>query len=330
MLSRIGHWNGTDLNKIRNIIMIRDIPSLLQRAQDYGLKLVTKKKEFDQSGLDFLVLNAQDEHGVEWIVRVPRRPNAFQGSLNEAKILKLLAPRLSIAVPNWKIHEPDLIAYPRLPGTPAWTYDPKEGLQWNGLNVSDPQSSFMESSARFLADLHLVDPKDVLAAGGRLVPIPEVRSKLLKACESTRDFLKPTDVVWQRWMHWLREDSYWPTESVLVHGDLHPGHMLLDDSLKLIGVLDWTEAEVADVAVDFGVFFGCFGEGNLRKLLDLYRKAGGKTYDRMAEHIMERWAANAAFTAQWGMDNNQEEVMNFAKQRLAGLEAEMFTGAANC
>ncbi|WP_141735967.1 macrolide 2'-phosphotransferase [Oligoflexus tunisiensis] len=303
--------------------MIQDIPSLLQRAQSYGLKLITDKKEFDQSGLDFLVLNAQDENGVEWILRAPRRPNAYQGSINEAKILKLLGPRLSVAVPNWKIHEVDLIAYPRLPGTPAWTYDPQEGLRWNGLNVSGPQDTFMESSARFLAELHRVDKKDVLAAGGRQVSIPETRSKLLKGCETTRNFLQPSETVWQRWMHWLHEDSYWPNEAALVHGDLHPGHMLLDDSLRLIGVLDWTEAEIADAAVDFGVFFGCFGEEQLRKLLDLYAQAGGTTYDRMATHIMERWAANAAFTAQWGMDNNQEDVMNFAKQRLAGLEAEM-------
>lgn len=303
--------------------MIDDIHSLLARANTYGLKLTTDKKNFDKSGLDFLVLHANDEDGVPWIVRTPRHPNAYQGTINEAKMLRLLHERLSVAVPQWKVHEQDLIAYPLLQGTPAWSYDPEQGLTWNGVDVKEPQATFLESSARFLAELHNIDRAVIEAAGGRVRSVTDVRNSMAEACESTRSLLNPSDAMWRRWQSWIADDSYWPREASFVHGDFHPGHMLLDESLSLTGVLDWTEAEVADPSVDFGVFFGCFGKENLQKILHLYENAGGKSYGRLADHIMERWAAYAPLVAKWGVVNHNEGVIEHAKNQLAAAQAQM-------
>ncbi|MFW7379026.1 MAG: macrolide 2'-phosphotransferase [Oligoflexus sp.] len=303
--------------------MITDIATLLTRAEELDLKLTTDKTDFDRSGLDFLVLDATDEHNTTWMVRTPKHPKAYEATIHESKMLEFLRPRLSVAIPDWRLHETDIIAYPRLPGTPAWTYHPQTGLVWNGLDVSNPQTNFLKSTAGFLAQLHSMNSTDLQNAGARCRSIDQVRETIREACVTTRPLLNPTERLWQRWQDWLEDDSYWPKENALTHGDFHPGHMLLDSSLSLIGVLDWTEAELADPSVDFGIFFGCFGKEHLLNFLGLYCEAGGKVYDRLADHVMERWAAYAPLVAQWGLKNDQQAVVEHAKQHLVTTETQM-------
>src|SRR5688572_20429188 len=95
---------------------------LLARARRHGLELNATDDDLDGSGLDYLVLHARDLTGERWVVRAPRRPEVFAGSKVEAAALALLAPRLPVALPRWQVHAPDLIAYRRLPGTPAITF----------------------------------------------------------------------------------------------------------------------------------------------------------------------------------------------------------------
>lgn len=303
--------------------MIPNAEQLVQLAKKYGLQIVAHQQDFDKSGLDFFVLHARDVAHTEWILRTPRHPKAYEGTFNEAKALALLRGGFPVSVPEWRVHEQDLIAYPRLMGTPGWSYDPDNGLVWNGLDAANPQRSFLESSARFLACLHSIESSRVVAAGVKQRTISQVRAEVFAACESTREVLKPSLAIWQRWQQWLADDSYWPLESTFVHGDLHPGHMLLDASLSVTGVLDWTEAGLGDPAVDFGIFFGCFGESTLQTVLHLYQDAGGRIHERFADHVMERWGAYAPLVAHWGMKHANAAVIEHAKAHLESTEVEL-------
>ncbi|WP_397327110.1 phosphotransferase [Paenibacillus oceani] len=51
------------------------------------------------------------------------------------------------------------------------------------------------------------------------------------------------------------------------HGDLHPPHILVDETQRVTGLIDWTEAEVADPGKDFVIYYALFGEEGLRDLL---------------------------------------------------------------
>ena len=53
-----------------------------------------------------------------------------------------------------------------------------------------------------------------------------------------------------RWRAWLDDDGLWPRRTVLTHGELYPAHLLLDDSSRILSVLDWTTAGVGDPALD--------------------------------------------------------------------------------
>lgn len=35
--------------------------------------------------------------------------------------------------------------------------------------------------------------------------------------------------LWNRWQSWLQKDEVWPNQTVLTHGDLHAGHILIFD-----------------------------------------------------------------------------------------------------
>lgn len=62
---------------------------------------------------------------------------------------------------------------------------------------------------------------------------------------------------------------------MLIHGDLHPPHILIDRDLRVTGLLDWTEAKVADPAKDFLLYQTILGETETARLIGFYEEAGG-------------------------------------------------------
>ena len=50
------------------------------------------------------------------------------------------------------------------------------------------------------------------------------------------------DELWNRWQQWLENDELWPQHATMIHGDLHPGHIMVDNEVNVTGLIDWTEA----------------------------------------------------------------------------------------
>lgn len=291
--------------------------SLLQAANRAGLPLTTTQSSFDESGLDFLVVHATDAAGARWIVRTPRRPEVYDSSLVEARILKLVLPRLlPVRVPDWRLHTPGVIAYPRLDGTPAVSIEGLGQASWNIIDPAKPSDLFIESFAKMLAALQAISPDEAEAAGVPVKDIPATREHFARAMTATREALSPSDALFERWQSWLNDDSIWPDHLAMTHGDLHPGHMLLDDDGKLTGVLDWTEAKLSDPALDFGMFFGCFGKEALAKLITAFERAGGTTWPKLAEHAEAHWAAFPVIGAEWALRTGNQAVLDFTRAQL--------------
>jgi macrolide phosphotransferase len=125
------------------------------------------------------------------------------------------------------------------------------------------------------------------------------------------------DKLQDRWNAWLSTDSYWPEHSTLNHGDLHPPHILVDETRRVTGLIDWTEAECADPGKDFVIYFALFGEEGLIDLLRRYERCGGKVWLRMHEHIAEQWAAYPALVAKFALITGKEADMEMARGMLA-------------
>jgi macrolide phosphotransferase len=98
---------------------VSPIADLLALAASHGLHLSAEDVTVNEAGLDYRVVLATDRAGRRWVLRQPRRADVSEGMAAEARILDLVRPALAavgVAVPDWQLCEPGLIAYPALPG----------------------------------------------------------------------------------------------------------------------------------------------------------------------------------------------------------------------
>lgn len=294
------------------------VDALLDAARAQGLSLTTTQTDFDRTGLDFLVVHATDEAGAAWIVRTPRREDVREAARREARVLAFVAPRLPVAVPEWRVATDDVIAYPRIAGTPAVAVDPERGHSWQIIDPAAPCDAFLDSFARTLAALQACDVDAAAAAGVRVETVAEARARVAADLAFARDALDPPQALWERWRRWLDSDDGWPPHAALVHDDLHPGHMLLAEDGRLIGVLDWTEARVSDPVGEFAMFFGCFGADALEALVARFEAVGGRAWPGLRSHAEERWSAWPGMAAAWALRAGNEGVLAYARGVVHG------------
>src|SRR5687768_16845260 len=121
---------------------IDNTEDLVAAARAQGLQLISERASLDDTGADFLVAHALDEHAVQWVVRTPRRADVLERAEREYRILALLSTRLPVAVPNWRIFSPKVIAYPRLSGEPAAIIDMNVGGYVWRFDETDPPAAF--------------------------------------------------------------------------------------------------------------------------------------------------------------------------------------------
>lgn len=289
---------------------------VIEIAKDNGLDIMADSLTYNESGLDFLVVFAVDANGEEWVLRFPRRNDVMVSTQKEKRTLDLVSPKLSVEAPNWLIYRDSLIAYKKLRGVPAATIDPEAQAYVWVLDEKNVPTVFNETLAQALVSLHRIDHEEVRSVGVPVETPEEIRVNMAKRMEKVKEEFHVDPDLWQRWQNWLDDDFLWPKQTALVHGDLHVGHILIDKENKVTGFIDWTEAAVGDIAIDFVAHYRTFGEDVLKELIDHYEKAGGYVWPRMAEHVMELTAAYPIAIAEFAIKSGLEEYMEMAKQVL--------------
>lgn len=290
---------------------------LLDLARKYGLHFASNEAKVTESGMDFQVAMAKDASDVDWVIRKPRRSDVLERAANEKKVLDYIHGRLPVNVPDWKVFSDELIAYPRLDGIPMADVS-TSGYAWN-TNHEELKDEFVRSLAAALAALHAINGTQAAGAGLRVKTPQEVRSHYASQAQEVREKIGVKAELWDRWRAWLSDETYWPDVCGLIHGDLHPPHILLDREQRVTGLIDWTESEVADPAADFTIYYAIFGEDELQRLLTHYEAAGGKVWPRMEEHIVERYAAYPVLVGQFALLSGDEGVMAMARGALGLL-----------
>jgi macrolide phosphotransferase len=299
-----------------NAPRLATVEELLAAARRHGLELDPQGARASEAGLDFFAVFARDPAGTEWVARSPRRADVVERARHEARVLAFVAPRLPAAVPDWRIHSDELIAYPKLAGTPAGEIDPEaKAYVWH----IDPQAlpaALVRTTAEALAALHAIDHASIAAAGFPVPDMAGVRAKIAGQMAQVRREIGVSDELWRQWQTWLAADDLWPARPGFIHGDFHPGHMLVDAGMRLIGILDWTEGEVGDPTTDLASFQMIFGEGAMAALLDAYAAAGGQLGPRVREHVAATLAAYPAKIGLFALASGQDEFMTMARSAL--------------
>lgn len=290
---------------------------MLSLAARNGLEVKGDTIHFNESGMDFRVAFASDEQGQKWVLRQPRREDVWERAENERRVLDVVRAHLHVDVPDWRVCTPELIAYPLLDGEPVAVVDPAgAGYAWR-FPQDDLHEVFFDTLAGALVALHNIDPEDAIRGGVRRKTPAEARQAFASNMEEVKASFDVSASLAMRWQQWITDDRYWPDHSTFNHGDLHPPHILVDESQRVTGLIDWTEAEIADPGKDFVILYGLFGDEVTRDLLARYERVGGRTWPYMFEHIREQWVAYPALVAKFALITGREPDMEFARSMLA-------------
>jgi macrolide phosphotransferase len=289
---------------------------VLELAYKHDLIIQEDSLQFNESGLDFQVVLATDTNGERWVLRLPRREDVLTSVDKEKRTLELIAPLLSVEVPRWTVCTDELIAYRALKGVPTGTIDAEAKAYVWEIDAAHPPEQFHESLAKGIASLHQVSIAKAQAIGLPMETAEEVRAATKQKMDAVKNEFGVGEELWNRLQSWLQKDEVWPKETVLTHGDLHAGHILIDAQAQVTGFIDWTEAAVTDPACDFVAHYRTFGEDALNKLVSAYAKAGGVVWPKMAEQVIELAASYPIAIAEFALKSDLDEYKQMARQSL--------------
>lgn len=215
-----------------------------------------------------------------WVVRFPRRQMGADMFDREVTLLPRLAPLLPLAVPV-----PELIGVPAdgYPW-PFWGGRLLVGVELAEAQVlDDDRVGLARQVGAFLRALHRPEVAATLGAGLPADPMsrgnPTVRGA--KTAETLNRLVEygvidPASSVGRAVDALLAEAAQvGPAtgEPVLVHGDLHLRHLLVDGAGNASGVIDWGDACLADPAVDLSIGYAVFGGPSRDAFLEEYAGA---------------------------------------------------------
>lgn len=289
---------------------------IINLAGKYGFDMENQEWVLNDSGLDFIVIQLDDKDGVPWILRIPRRPDVQSEIDKEKAILAVVEPNLSIQAPNWEIADAGLIAYKALAGVPAGTINKEEQRYDWKLDPENLSDNYVATLANGMVSLHQIPFSKITDGGMAVQTIQDVRKRMQERMEKVKNELGVSDKLWTRWQYWVGDDSFWPEHSGFIHGDLHPGHILIDEEERVTGFIDWTEAKVADVSTDFVGHLRTHGERELERLVEAYGKAGGTVWPKMTAHIIELAATYPIDIAEFAIKSGSEEYLDMARGAL--------------
>ena len=244
-----------------------------------------------------------------WVFRFPRRAIAVAGVEREIATLPRIAPHLLLPVP-----------VPRFVGSPSADYPwPWFGAPFlRGIELAaaaipdDERGPLAATLGAFLAALHA--PGMVARIGAGLPVDPMRRADMGFRVPGTRARIdglaakrlwQPSDGVDRLLAD--AEPLPPPPRTVLLHGDLHVRHVLVDGNGGPTGVIDWGDLCVGDPSIDLSLAYGSFVGDARRSFLDAYGPVDGLTELRARVIAVFLAAALLAYA---------DDV------RLAGLRAE--------
>lgn len=209
----------------------------LDLAASHGLRPSPDGATVIEAGLDYRVIMATDETGNRWVLRIPRREDVPEGMAAEVRILDFVAPALrseKVAVPDWRIRTPELVAYPALPGAPGLTLSETAEPMWH-MDPADPD--YAVRLGRLLACLHSVDAEEAKTAGVEVRSPEQVRQAWRDDITTVINEFTVAPALATIWHAWIEDDTCWPGHTVMTHGEIYPAHVLLDADGTITGVV---------------------------------------------------------------------------------------------
>ncbi len=183
--------------------------------------------------------------GDDLVARLPRRALAVPLVEHEQRWLPELAPRLPLPIPA-----PVRVGRPST-GYP-WPWSICPWIEGESALVSPPTdlAASAERLGRFLAAVHVPAPEGAPANPFRGIPLSGRTERTLAALDDLGDAVDGPRLrrLWDQ----LLVLPAWDRPPVWVHGDTHPGNLVVRDG-ELVAVVDWGDLTAGDPAGDLAV-----------------------------------------------------------------------------
>ncbi|MET3706854.1 phosphotransferase [Arthrobacter sp. UYEF6] len=146
-----------------------------------------------------------------------------------------------------------------IPGAAAADVDPAE------------RGPAAEGLAAFLLSLHMPAEAGVPVNPFRGVPLTDRDSGVVERL-GDRERYPQTAALGAVWAQACTANA-WDGPAMMLHGDLHPGNILLADDGTLAGVIDFGDVGAGDPAVDLAVAWLMFDAGARQRFIDSFGPA---------------------------------------------------------
>ncbi|WP_260681111.1 aminoglycoside phosphotransferase family protein [Arthrobacter sp. KBS0703] len=210
--------------------------------------------------------NATFRLGDDLAVRLPRRPKAVSLILHEQHYLPDIARRSPVAVP-----------VPVHAGRPTSHFPwPWSIVRWvPGAAAAEVAPAHRgpaaEGLALFLRSLHVPAETGVPVNPFRGVPLMD-RAATVAERLGDRERYPQAAALRAVWAQTCAAKP-WNGPAMMLHGDLHPGNILLADDGGLAGVIDFGDVGAGDPAVDLAVGWLMFDGGARHRFMGAYGPA---------------------------------------------------------
>jgi aminoglycoside phosphotransferase (APT) family kinase protein len=217
-----------------------------------------------QAGTD----NAIFRLGDELAVRLPKVFSSSDQLAKETIWLPRLGPGLPLAVPRFVgVGEPDR-DYPWHWAVYEWI----PGASPNAFQLPDPSRTAV-ALATFIRALQTSESSDGpppnIATGFRGADL-SARDQFVRSALAERQAWMDTKPVLAAWERALAVPP-WSGPPRWIHGDLHPGNLLFDETGAATGVIDWGAMAVGDPACDLMIAWNLPGDARatFRSIVDV-------------------------------------------------------------
>lgn len=224
--------------------------------------------DFIGSGWEFDVYGAWEGGASGWAFRFPRRREYARRFESESELLPLVGEAVR------PIHVPQV----ELRGGPGphFPYEFAGHRYVEGRSADAPGvvvgDGFARTLGTALARLHATRPSDALAH--RLGCDEEGPAEWLEETRGEMQGLRGLGADVDQALAWLDPAPQVPSPYRgplrLVHNDLCPDHLLVDDDGELVGVLDWTDTTMGDPVLDFIGLYAWRGRAFVEAVLRHY------------------------------------------------------------
>lgn len=259
-----------------------------------------------------------------WVVRAPVHPAAGAALEAEVELLEGLAAEvdaehLPFDVPRTAgfAHLPEggrAVVYPEVPGVPL------------RLETLGPGPGLAAALGRSIAALHELPTSLVENAGLPVYDAEAYRGRRQSEVDEAARTGKVPPTLLRRWEERLEDVALWRFSPTVVHGDLTTEHVLTAGG-SVTGILDWSDAKVADPADDLAWLLVAAPQDAVDAIMEAYQLRRTELTD---PHLAERaLLAGELALARWllyGVRTNQRDVVDDAVQML--VELDLHTQAA--